>query len=114
MRHGVAVGLGVTGGVGVGDGVGGVVAVAVAVGVGDPVAVGVGVPARQPISLNIWSGTPGSIPQATFLTPQEVQDVAKPPPGFCQAAAELDVTVRSVQPHSPPTAKSILAWTETQ
>src|SRR6267142_6907813 len=99
MTHGVAVGVGVTGGVGVGEGVGGVVAVAVAVGVGDPVAVGVGVPDKQPISLYIWSGAGASIAQVAPLCPQLRQaGTPKPPPGFCHAAGELEVSARSVQP----------------
>ena len=94
-------------GVGLGVGVGGTVGVAVAVGVGDG-------PVPQPRSRKIWSGAGASIAQVAPLLPQVVQLVAKPPPGFCQAAPELDVAVRSVQPHWPPTANSIFAWTETQ
>src|SRR5437870_2096161 len=79
------------------------------------VGVGVGVAtAKQPTILNTWSGAAASIPQVAPLLPQVVQGVAKPPPGFCHAAAELDVTVRSVQPHWPPALKSMLTWTETQ
>src|SRR5690349_10962229 len=74
------------------------VAVAVGVLVGPPgVAVGPAVPSRR----KTWSGTPGSILQVVLRTPQALHAEAKPPPGFCQAAALLDCTVRSVQPNSP-------------
>jgi hypothetical protein len=45
---------------------------------------------------------------------QSVQVVPKPPPGFRQAPALVDCTLRSVQPHWPPTPKSILACTDSQ
>src|SRR5437868_10305092 len=69
---------------------------------------------KQPRSWKIWSGLGASMAQVAPLAPQVRQPAAKPPPGFCHAAAELDTVVLSVQPHWPPTAKSMWAWTETQ
>jgi hypothetical protein len=40
--------------------------------------------------------------------------IEKPPPGFCQTAAEFDVVVLFIHAHWPPGVKSILACTETQ
>jgi hypothetical protein len=95
---------------------GATVDVAVGVGEGVPLGVGVGLdaPLIVPESRKIWSGAAGSIAQVVALLPQLLQAVAKPPPGFRQAEPELDVVIRSVQPHWPPGVKSILAWTETQ
>ena len=82
---------------------------------GVPGGVGVGVcPPGQPKIWKIWSGAVGSIPQVVPLLPYIVHAVAKPPFGFCHAAPELDVTVRSSQPHSPKGLKFMFAWTETQ
>ena len=98
--------------------------VPVAVGLGVPVAVGVGVPPPiVPMSRNIWSGSPAGVPAQHCLIPQLMQvgqgmghpsagqlgGGPKPPAGFCHAAALFDVTVRSVQPHSPPVLKVMLA-----
>src|SRR4029079_14843568 len=91
---------------GVPVGTGEAVEVAVAVAVGVP---GVGVWFVQPIIAKTWSGAVGSMLQVVALRPQTLQAVAKPPPGFCQAAPELLVTVRSSHPHCPPAPKSILA-----
>ena len=95
VTEGVAEGLGVTLGVtdgvtlGVTEGVAlGVLDVGVEVGVtlGVVVAVGVGVPPPVvPTSRKTWSGASAS-PTQVVLRPQ-VGQTAKPPPGFCQAAA---------------------------
>src|ERR1044071_2891630 len=58
----------------------------------------VGGAAWQPRSWKIWSGLAASIAQVAPLAPQVRQPAAKPPPGFCQAAGELDTFVLSVQP----------------
>ena len=63
-------------------------------------------------SVSVWRGA--ALSQVAPLLPQVRQPAANPPPGFCHAAAELDVTVRSVQAHWPPALKSMLACTETQ
>ncbi len=103
-------------GVGLGDGVGVTTGVGLGAGVGVVIGVGLGVgPVAQPLSRKIWSGAAGSIPQVIPLLPQVVQaGTPKPPPGFCQAAGELVVNARSVQPHWPPGVKFKFAWTETQ
>jgi hypothetical protein len=44
----------------------------------------------------------------------QVGQMAKPPPGFCQAAPAFDCTVRSVQPHCPFGVKFWFACTDTQ
>ena len=50
-------------------------------------------------------GTPASIPHVVPRGAPGRAAVAKPPPGFCQAASAFDCTVRSVQPHWPPDAE---------
>src|SRR5512143_956393 len=64
----------------------------------------------------IWKMLSGAaVGTQVVLRPQlGVQPAAKPPPGLIQAAPELDVTVRSNQPHSPLGVKFMLACTETQ
>jgi hypothetical protein len=37
-----------------------------------------------------------------------------PPPGFCQAAGDVDCWVRSIHAHCPNDAKSWFAWTDSQ
>ena len=117
--------------VGLGLGVGAhlpVHGVGVAVGVGDAVDVGVGVgvgvdPPIIPLSRNIWSGSPAGLPVQHCLIPQLMQlgqgvghpgagqlgGGPKPPAGFCHCAALFAVTVRCVQPHSPPALRVMFA-----
>jgi hypothetical protein len=91
---GVGVGLGVVVGVAVG------VTVAVAVGVG--VGVGVGVPPTfVPTRRNTWSGAVSCNKAHVTLRIQTTQPVPKPLPGFCQAAPELDWTVRLCHNQKP-------------
>ena len=113
----VAVGVGVTLGVGVAVGVpvGVTIGVAVAVGVVEGDGVGVGVPPPPvPMSRNTWSGAvwPNK-PQAIFRI-QMMQPVAKPLPGFCQAAPELAWTERLCHNQKPDVIISCRAWTEIQ
>jgi hypothetical protein len=67
----------------------------------------------EPRSRNTWSGAAGSRLQAVRRV-KVVQPVAKPSPGFRQAAPAFDSTVRSVQPHWPSGVKSWFACTESQ
>ena len=55
----------------------------------------------------------GSVKQALAVV-QLVQPVAQPSPGFFQAKAEPDCTVRSLQTHQPSGTRSISACTVTQ
>jgi hypothetical protein len=114
-------GAGVGRGLGVGVDLGAAVAVAVAVpvavevgvAVAVAVAVGVGVPPPMvPLIRYIWSGPLAVGMHVNFAV--HVGQTPNPPPGFCQAAGELDSTVRSVQPHSPCVAKSMLGWISIQ
>ena len=100
-------------------GIGVLVEVAVNVGVEDGVSVTVGVGVTDgvphiivPINRNKLSGPDAS--RQLVLRSQFGQPRPNPPPGFCQAAPEFDVTTRSLQPHWPPELKSRLACTETQ
>lgn len=116
---GVGVGLGVVVAVAVGVDVGvtlGVgVAVAVAVGVTVAVGVGVGVPATAvPMRRNTWSGAIWANEAQAVLRTQMTQPVPKPLFGFCQAAPELDWTVRLCHNQKPDVIISCRAWTETQ
>ena len=70
-------------------------------------------PAGFGVGVGVGDAGVGVAEAAFPLTPQEVQAVPNPPPGFCHAAGALDRSVRSVQPHWPPGVKSILAWIET-
>ena len=102
----VAVGVGVTLGVGVAVGVavGVTVAVAVVVAVGVAVAVGVGVgvtAALVPMRRNTWSGAVCCNTAHVTLRIQTTQPVPNPLPGFCQAAPELDWTVRLCHNQKP-------------
>jgi hypothetical protein len=101
----------------VGDGLGDPLGLGVGVGVAGE-GVGFGVPQPLPVVpriWNIWSGAAASMAHVAPLAAQLVHaGRAKPPPGLRHAAGELEVTVLSVQPHSPPVAKSILACTDTQ
>ena len=128
---GVGVGLGVAVGVGVGlgvaDGVG--LALGVEVGLGVEVALGVGVcvgvglvegvgvgvpPPIVPTSRNTWSGAVSPNAAHVTLRIQITQPVPNPLPGFCQAAPELDWTVRLCHNQKPDVMISCRAWTETQ
>ena len=91
MQLGVLVAVGVIVLVGV------LVAVNVGVLVGG-VPVGVGPDAAN--QANSWSGSVDVLATQTVRAAQ-LGHVANPPPGFCHAAGEPLVTVRSVQPHSP-------------
>ena len=100
----VAVGVGVILGVGVAVGVavGVTVAVGVAVGVVEGDGVGVGVPPPPvPMSRNTWSGAVWPNKAQAILRIQMTQPVPKPLPGFCQAAPELDWTVRLCHNQKP-------------
>lgn len=86
------------------------------VGVAVFVLVGVAQPTLfVPTIWKTWSGVAASIPHVAPLCAQPIHaGMAKPPPGFCHAAAELDVAILFTQPHWPPGVKSILACTDTQ
>jgi hypothetical protein len=96
----VGVDVGVTLAVGVAVEV--AVGVTVAVGVGVVVGVGVGVPATAvPMSRNTWSGAVCCNTAHVTLRIQTTQPVPNPLPGFCQAAPELDWTVRLCHNQKP-------------
>ena len=100
----VAVGVGVTLGIGVAIGVavGVTVAVGVVVGVVEGDGVGVGIPPPPvPMSRNTWSGAVLPNEAQAVLRTQTTQRVPKPLPGFCQAAPELDWTVRLCHNQKP-------------
>jgi hypothetical protein len=94
LAVGVGVGVGVAVGVTVTVGVGVAVAVAVAVGVGVTAAL---VPMRR----NTWSGAVCCNTAHVTLRIQTTQPVPNPLPGFCQAAPELDWTVRLCHNQKP-------------
>src|SRR5688572_19869366 len=92
-----------------------------------PVVPAVGLSDSQGMSLGVQPPPPpmvplsrkprsGSVPtrQVPARGIQSAQGVPKPPPGLRQAEGLFDWTVRSVQPHCPPVAKSMLAWTDSQ
>ena len=104
VGRGRGVALGVTLGVAVAVGVGVTVAVAVGVGVGvvEGVGVGVGVtPPLVPMRRKTWSGAIWANWAQAVLRTQITQPVPKPLPGFCQAAPELDWTVRLCHSQKP-------------
>src|SRR4029077_15150751 len=75
---------------------------------------GGGVPTPSvPTRRNSWSG-PFWVGRQVVLRPQVGQLAPKPPPGFCQAAPELDITDRLSQNHSQELLKSSRACTDTQ
>ena len=98
----VAVAVGVTVAVAVGVGVTLAVGVVVAVGVAVAVGVGVGVTAALvPMRRNTWSGAVCCNTAHVTLRIQTTQPVPNPLPGFCQAAPELDWTVRLCHNQKP-------------
>ena len=98
----VAVGVDVGVTVAVGVAVGVVVGVTVPVGVGVAVGVGVGVTAALvPMRRNTWSGAVCCNTAHVTLRIQTTQPVPNPLPGFCQAAPELDWTVRLCHNQKP-------------
>ena len=99
---GVTLGVAVTVVVAVGVGVTLAVGVVVAVGVAVAVGVGVGITAALvPMRRNTWSGAVCCNTAHVTLRIQTTQPVPNPLPGFCQAAPELDWTVRLCHNQKP-------------
>src|SRR5689334_18960984 len=73
-------------------------------------------PPLLPVVPKIWKMASGALPvtQVVFRPKPGVHAVPKPPPGLRHTDAELEVVVRSSQPHCPPVPKFMLACTDTQ
>jgi hypothetical protein len=67
-----------------------------------------------PMRRNTWSGAIWANKAQLIFRIQMMQPVPKPLFGFCQAAPELDWTVRLCDNQKPDVIISCRAWTETQ